>query len=89
MDMRPQIGPEGRSRPLIVALDHLDAGALPLVGGKAANQGKTHRPIPVPRAQCWLVRATDAECHPGRTPRRRMKAVATHRRSPDVERVVE
>ena len=31
---------EGRGRPLIVGLDHLDAGASPLVGGKAANLGE-------------------------------------------------
>ena len=62
MDMRPQIGPEGRGRPLIVALDHVDAGALPLVGGKAANKSKTHRPIPSsPSPMLASSGATDAE----------------------------
>ena len=52
MDMRPQIGPEGRGRPLIVALDHVDVGALPLVGGKAANLGEGIIPIHILNLTC-------------------------------------
>jgi phosphohistidine swiveling domain-containing protein len=58
MDMRPQIGPEGRGRPLIVALDHVDAGALPLVGGKAANLGELIAAgLPVPAGFCVTTEA--------------------------------
>src|SRR5512132_3290208 len=58
MEMRPQIGPEGRGRPLIVALDHVDAGALPLVGGKAANLGELIAAgLPVPAGFCVTTEA--------------------------------
>src|SRR5215211_6651922 len=58
MDMRPQIDPEGRGRPLIVALDHVDAGALPLVGGKAANLGELIAAgLPVPAGFCVTTEA--------------------------------
>ena len=58
MDMRRQIGPEGRGRPLIVALDHVDAGALPLVGGKAANLGELIAAgLPVPAGFCVTTEA--------------------------------
>ena len=58
MDMRPQIGPEGRGRPLIVALDHVDAGALSLVGGKAANLGELIAAgLPVPGGFCVTTEA--------------------------------
>ena len=58
MDTRPQIGPEGRGRPLIVALDHVDAGALPLVGGKAANLGELIAAgLPVPAGFCVTTEA--------------------------------
>jgi phosphoenolpyruvate synthase/pyruvate phosphate dikinase len=58
MEMRPQIGPAGRGRPLIVALDHLDAGALPLVGGKAANLGELIAAgLPVPAGFCVTTEA--------------------------------
>ena len=40
MEMRPQVGPAGQGRPLIVTLEHADAGGLPLVGGKAASLGE-------------------------------------------------
>jgi pyruvate,water dikinase len=58
METRPRIGPEGRGRPLIVALDHVDAGALPLVGGKAANLGElTAAGLPVPAGFCVTTEA--------------------------------
>jgi len=58
MGMRPQIGPEGRGRPLIVALDRVDAGALPLVGGKAANLGELIAAgLPVPAGFCVTTEA--------------------------------
>ena len=54
MGMRPQIGPEGQGRPLIVTLDRVDAGALAQVGGKAANLGELRRinGIEVPPGLC-------------------------------------
>jgi pyruvate,water dikinase len=57
--MRPQIGPEaGRGRPLIVALDHVDTDALPLVGGKAANLGELIAAgLPVPAGFCVTTEA--------------------------------
>src|SRR6266508_492396 len=58
MDMRSQIGPEGRGRPLIVALDQVDAGASPLVGGKAANLGELIAAgLPVPAGFCVTTEA--------------------------------
>ena len=58
MGMRPRIGPQGRGRPLIVALDHVDAGALPLVGGKAANLGELIAAgLPVPAGFCVTTEA--------------------------------
>src|SRR5919204_3183817 len=58
MEMRSQIGPEGRGRPLIVALDQVDAGALPLVGGKAANLGELIAAgLPVPAGFCVTTEA--------------------------------
>ena len=58
MEMRPRMGPEGRGRPLIVALDHVDASALPLVGGKAANLGELIAAgLPVPTGFCVTTEA--------------------------------
>ena len=58
MDMRSQIGPEGQGRPLIVALDQVDAGALPLVGGKAASLGELIAAgLPVPTGFCVTTEA--------------------------------
>ena len=56
--MRPQIGPAGQGRPLIVTLEHVDAGGLPLVGGKAANLGELITAgLPVPAGLCVTTEA--------------------------------
>ena len=44
--------------PLVVALDHVGAGALPLVGGKAANLGELIAAgLPVPAGFCVTTEA--------------------------------
>jgi phosphoenolpyruvate synthase/pyruvate phosphate dikinase len=58
MEMRPQIGPAGQGRPLIVTLEHVDAGGLPLVGGKAASLGELIAAgLPVPAGLCVTTEA--------------------------------
>jgi phosphohistidine swiveling domain-containing protein len=59
MNVPPQAGPEQElGRPLVVALDQVDAGALPLVGGKAANLGELMiAGLPVPAGFCVTTEA--------------------------------